>query len=76
MNKKRRIELNRALGLIDSAKVIIDRALSEEESALDNMPESFESTDRYIESEEAIEAMSEVMENLENASDRIGDVLI
>lgn len=75
MNKKRRSELNRALVLIETAKGIVEMALFQEESALDNIPENFESSDMYIESENAVEAMEGAIENLDEALDRIREAL-
>lgn len=66
MNDKRRKALRRADSLLERAYSIVEFALEQEQDCVDNIPESFQSTDMY-------ERMENSIDNLESAADRIND---
>jgi hypothetical protein len=68
MNAKRRKELEKALGYLNSAKQIIDLMKDEEQDAFDNMPEGLQMSEKG-------EAMEEAIENLEEALSSLEDVI-
>ena len=71
MNDARRKELDRAFGLIEEAKSIVDSVKSEEQDAFDNMPEGFQQGERGQAMEAAISAMDDVESDLDNAISNI-----
>ena len=69
MNKARREKLS---AIIDALSVLhdkIDEVKSEEESALQNMPESLEGSERYDAMEEAVDNLSEAMDMFDDVID-------
>ena len=82
MDNKRRKSLSRCVSMLrasldsnacEHAKTVIDDMLEEEEDARDNIPESLQETDRYYDSEEASEHMSNAIEYIEVAMENISD---
>ena len=68
MNKFRRGHLRIAADLLNQAKTIVDKALEEEQDALDGIPENLEFTERYEQMENAVDC-------LDTASDSISDAI-
>ncbi len=73
MNDSRRKELKRALGMLESAGLLICRAAEEEQDCLDNLPENLQGSERYEKMEEAVSLLESAAEEIESASDRIRD---
>ncbi len=74
MNKDRRKEIEKARGLIEEAKALIDQAFSEEQDYYDNMPEGLQSCSKGDAAQAAVNALSgaadqcdEVLSSLEEA---------
>lgn len=66
MNAGRRKELEKLLNQLGEIKEGIQSCFDEEEEYRDNMPESFQNSDRYTTADEACD-------NLSSALDRIAD---
>lgn len=64
MNNTRRKQIQKASDLISQAKSILESVLSDEEFAFDNMPENLQGSQRGMDSEEAIEILDEVIDQL------------
>lgn len=75
MNIKRRKRLREILTTITDVSSEIETLRDEEDEARDNMPESFQDTDRYSESEEASDAMDSAIDSLNDAATSIEAVL-
>ena len=87
MNKKRRlridaykINLAALAATLSSIHVALQDLAEEEQSCMDNMPESLQESQRYASMEEAYDALSEAVdliadaiENLETAQERLED---
>lgn len=74
MNNLRRKTIQRIYDAISAAQSELETVLDDEREAFENIPESFEGTDRYETAEEAVEnlesaydAVDELLELLENA---------
>ena len=67
MNQSRRNRLKTALEMLSSASSIVSMAYDMESDALGNIPESFESTDRYAKMEDAVDNLSDAGESIDNA---------
>lgn len=72
MNDKRRTKIRRAISYLEIASSIAQRALDEEQDAMDNFPENLQASYAYESMEEAvsyiedaIDGMNEVSGNLE-----------
>lgn len=64
MNNQRRKEIRNASNLIEQAKSILESVLLDEEIAYDNMPENLQGGQRGIDSEDAIDILNEVIDQL------------
>lgn len=75
MNKQRREDLNDVIQLIDDA---IDRLIEireEEQDAFDNLPESFQDSDRGGKMLDAMDAMDAIESDLEDVKSSIDDLI-
>lgn len=61
MNDKRRKALTEATNFLDNAKNLIEEIKSEEEDALENMPEGLKEGDKGEKAQAAIDALDEAM---------------
>ena len=57
MNDARRKEIQRAVGLIDQAKGILETALAGEQNDFENMPEDLQDSDMGPTAEDAVDAL-------------------
>lgn len=72
MNKKRRdILYKSAIPLLEQAKSILERVVSDEEDALDNIPENLQESERYEKIEDAVDNLNEAVENIGDAIENI-----
>lgn len=67
MNKQRRKIINDNINILGSIKSNLESILSDEEYSFENMPENLQGSIRGEESENAIDMLSEAIDNLENA---------
>lgn len=82
MNKKRKNDVNTAIEYIKNAssdlvtaQEILDRVTDQEQDALDNTPESFQETDRYYDSENAIEVLESAVDSLSDVVSDLNDII-
>lgn len=73
MNTTRRKELDRALAMLEEARSIIDNVKDEEQSAMDNMPESLQEGLQGEKMQECISAMEDIDSSLDEAIGRIDE---
>ena len=75
MNKARRKTLEQAYDLIGQAITIIEEVKSEEEDSLYNLPESLQESEKGEQMEENIDALDEIICELERQVDAIEELL-
>lgn len=75
MNKDRRKKIGTAIDYLQYAYDIVDSTRDEEQECLDNIPESFEGTDRYIKIEDAIDDMDEALDSISSAIEELESVI-
>lgn len=71
MNKDRRKELEKALGLLSEAREILEAAKDEEQEYFDNMPEGLQSGEKGEKAENAISEIEEAISSIESAEENI-----
>ena len=74
MNKARRKRLGEALDKIDEVKDILGEVRDEEQDAYDNLPESFQNSERGEEMQNYIEMIDEAYGYLEDAESVVDQV--
>ena len=75
MNNKRRAEIRKIHMALETILVDIERVKGEEELAYDNMPENLQYSDRGEASQEAIDCLEEVYNNMEEIIDLLEEVV-
>lgn len=83
MNAKRRealkeasLKIQQAIDMLNEAKESIDEIQSEEEEAYENLPESFQESDRGETMQENIFTMGNVRESIEDQVTELEDCLL
>lgn len=71
MNEARRKELNKARGMLEEAKAIIEAAGEEEREYFDNMPENMQSGDKGSKAGEASVSLEEAASELDDIISKI-----
>jgi len=66
MNKERREQINKAIGMIEEAKSIIETCGGEERDHYDNMPEAMQGGDKGTKADEAATILEEQTGECEN----------
>ena len=74
MNQDRRKKIQSGLALLENAKTILQNVLDGEQYAFDNMPENLQGSMRGMESEEAIDLISEAIEKLEESTEILDNI--
>jgi histidinol dehydrogenase len=74
MNDERRKSIKSAVTLLQQVKEIIEVVLEEEEEALDNIPESFQSTERYAQSEASIDVLETAKDSIDESISELEDL--
>lgn len=75
MNNVRRKQLELAEQHIDVACDLIQTAMDDEQGCLDSLPESFAVSEMYERIGENIDGMSDALESLGDARDRLDEVI-
>jgi hypothetical protein len=75
MNNKRRAEIRKIHMVLETILADIERVKGEEELAYDNMPENLQYSDRGEASQEAIDCLEEVYNNMEEIIDLLEEVV-
>lgn len=75
MNNKRRIELRRAISMIEAALDIVNSVKDEEEDTMYNYPENLQGTEIYENMEVAVDTIEEVTSAIEDAVDSLNNAV-
>lgn len=75
MNKERRTQIKQLTNELEDIKTKLKYISRKEEGILDNTPENLQGTDRYYESENAIDVLDEVVEDLESAIESLNEIV-
>lgn len=75
MNKERRTQIKKLTNELEDVKTKLKYILRKEEGILDNTPENLQGTDRYSESENAIDVLDDVVDNLESAIESLNEII-
>lgn len=75
MNKERRTQIKKLTNELEDVKTKLKYILRKEEGILDNTPENLQGTDRYSESENAIDVLDDVVDNLEFAIESLNEIV-
>ena len=75
MNKERRTQIKQLTNELEDIKTKLKYISRKEEGILDNIPENLQGTDRYSESENAIDVLDEVVEDLESAIESLNKIV-
>lgn len=75
MNNKRRIELRKAIIMIETALDIVNSVKDEEEDAMCNYPENLQGTEAYENMEVAVDTMEEVASTIEDGMDSLNNAI-
>ncbi len=74
MNSSRRKRIAEAAELLEQARGILEECKDEEQEAHDNLPESFQQSERGEEMESYIEVMEEAQDYADSAYAAISDI--
>lgn len=74
MNNQRRKRLRKARLYVTTAKEIGQDILYEEESCLNNIPDSFFDTEKYKQIEENVERLEELVDQMEEVVDMMDEI--
>ena len=75
MNKERRTQIKKLTNELEDVKTKLKYILRKEEGILDNTPENLQGTDRYSESENALDVLDDVVDNLESAIESLNEII-
>lgn len=75
MNKERRTQIKKLTNELEDVKTKLKYILRKEEGILDNTPENLQGIDRYSESENAIDVLDDVVDNLESAIESLNEIV-
>lgn len=75
MNKQRRNAISNCINLLENAKSKLEDILSDEEFSFDNMPENLQGSLRGEESENAIDMLTNVIEEVGNCIDNLNEII-
>ncbi len=71
MNNERRDKLRGAMRKLTEVQSIVEVVCDKEEDCLDNYPENLQSTERYEQTEDAVDNLNDALEKLEEAKEHI-----
>ena len=75
MNKERRTQIKKLTNELEDVKTKLKYISRKEEGILDNTPENLQGTDRYSESENAIDVLDDVIDDLESAIESLNEII-
>ena len=75
MNKPRREELEKALSLLGQARDIIESVKDDETDAYENLPESFQESERGEQMSEYIDSMDESLSYIDDVADMLNNIV-
>ena len=74
MNKKRKEELSQISSELETLFNRLEYIYDQEQDAYDSMPENLQGSERGLESEDAIDAIDEIKDHIQDAIDMIGEI--
>lgn len=74
MNQKRRKKIREVIVKLEACESDLTCIKDEEDDARDNMPESLQDSDRYIESEEYSDKIDESLSGIREAIDNLEEI--
>ena len=75
MNKQRRKEIKNAIELLDGVKEQLESILFDESDYFDNMPENLQGSIRGEESENAIDIIQDVVDEIDNCIVSLNEIV-
>ena len=75
MNKIRRKQIEKALGMLADARSILDECREDEQDAFDNMPESIQDSDRGEQMNDYIYTLEDVVSSLEEFEEQLTEIV-
>ena len=75
MNKERRTRIKKLTNELEDVKTKLKYILRKEEGILDNTPENLQGPDRYSESENEIDVLDDVVDDLESAIESLNEII-
>ena len=75
MNKERRNSIEKAIQYLEAVKIALTKLEAAETEAMENTPESLQDTDRYYAMEEAVDAMSDARDSVDEANEYLLPIL-
>ena len=75
MNKERRTQIKQLTNELEDIKTKLKYISRKEEGILDNTPENLQGTDRYSESENVIDVLDDVVDDLESAIESLNEIV-
>lgn len=74
MNNLRRMQIKRAIQLLEQAKEVLDGVLDEESNAFDNLPESIQQSSRGEQMEDNVDKLQETIDLIDEAQDALENI--
>lgn len=75
MNKQRRKQIEKAIGLLSEARAILEEVTDEEQEAFDNLPEGLQQSERGELMDEGISRLIDVYETIEEHETELDDII-
>ena len=75
MNKERRTQIKKLTNELEDVKTKLKYISRKEGGILDNTPDNLQGIDRYFESENAIDVLDDVVDNLESAIESLNEII-
>lgn len=75
MNKQRRAQLQKVVEMIADARALLEEIRDDEQDAFDNLPESFQESERGEQMEEYIYNMEEAIDALEEDENTLTEII-
>lgn len=75
MNKERRTQIKQLTNELEDIKTKLKYILRKEEGIFGNIPDNLQGTDRYFESENAIDVLDDVVDNLKSAIESLNEIV-
>ena len=74
MNKRRRERVRQAVAQLTAVREELSDVLLEEDMALDGVPENLQSSQRYMDMEDAVDTLNEAIDDIDSAIDGLEDI--
>jgi hypothetical protein len=74
VNKKRKTEVTRIIGNLRQSLEDLEGVQGDEESALDNIPENLQGSQRYEDTEEALERIDDAVSSVQDAIENLENI--